>query len=83
MTKPKNEDLIDQPTTSTSWKLDPAALEMDPQPVTDDADLESDENDTPPARSGMSREEEKPVEVEGNDNPIHHSGRMPNSPLIE
>ncbi|WEZ82102.1 hypothetical protein P6U16_12910 [Rhizobium sp. 32-5/1] len=83
MTKPKNEDLTDQPMTSSTWKPDPAALDLDSQPLPDEAELGNDDNDIPPARSGMSAEEEKPVEAEGTDNPVHHSGRVPNSPLTE
>lgn len=83
MTKLKNEYLTDQPMTSSTWKPDPPALDLDPQPLPSEANLGNDDHDTPPARSGMSGEEEKPVEAEGTDNPVHHSGRVPNSPMTE
>jgi len=68
MTTPKNEDLTDQPTTSSTWKPDPAARVLDSQPMPGKAKLRNDDNDIPPARSGMSDKVEKPMEAEGSDN---------------
>jgi hypothetical protein len=40
-------------------------------------------SDTKVPHLGQSGGDEKPAEAEGNDNPIHHSGHVPLSPLTK
>lgn len=78
MSDPKNEDLTNQPMPSPTWKPEPQEMDMDPQPLPDQADESGTEDaDTPPARSGQSERSEKPTEGASNDNPVHHTGRVP------
>jgi hypothetical protein len=83
MTEQKNDDLKDQHPTSPTWKPEPPSVDLDPQPLPDQGSVESQEGSIPPARSGQSANNEDPVQAEGGDNPIHHSGRVPNSPLTK
>ena len=71
------------PVTSTEWAPEPSAVDVEPQPVPDSADLDTDAGGIPPARTGQSSNEELPVEGAGKDNPVHHTGRLPNSPLTK
>ena len=71
------------PATSTGTLPEPSALDVEQQPLPDAADLETDAAGIPPARTGQSSRAEKPVESAGLDNPVHHTGRVPNSPLTD
>jgi len=83
MKEPENVDIKDQPVTSPTWKPEPPSVDLDPEPLQVQARTNSENDDIPPGRTGQSADEEKPVEAEGGDNPIHHSGRVPNSPLTK
>jgi len=80
---PDIKNQISAPVTSTKWAPEPSAVDVEPQPVSDSADLETETGGIPPARTGQSSSEELPVEGAGKDNPTHHTGRLPNSPLTE
>jgi hypothetical protein len=44
---------------------------------------ETEEQDVPPARTGKTKTGTSPVEAAGDDNPIHHDGRLPTDPLTK
>lgn len=77
MSNPKYDDLTDQPMPSPTWKPAPREMDVDPQPLPDQAESGSENADQPPAMSGKSERREKPTEGAGEDNPIHHTGRVP------
>lgn len=41
------------------------------------------DQDIPPMRTGQSEDKYSPVEGSGEDNPIHHEGRLPADPLAK
>ncbi|WP_026623191.1 hypothetical protein M728_001411 [Ensifer sp. WSM1721] len=78
MSNPKYDDLTDQPMPSPTWKPEPREMDVDPQPLPDQAAESGTEHaDQPPARSGMSERREKPTEGAPENNPVHHTGRVP------
>jgi len=80
---PDFKNQTSSPVTSTEWAPEPSAVDVEPQPVPDAVDLDTDNGGIPPARTGQSSSKELPVEGAGSDNPVHHTGRVPNSPLPE
>lgn len=56
MSNPKYDDLTDQPMPSPTWKPEPKEMDMEPQPLPDQA-AESG-TDEPPARSGQTTKKE-------------------------
>ena len=78
MSNPKYDDLVDQPMPSPTWKPEPKEMHIEPQPLPDQvAESGSEDAGEPPARSGQAERSEKPTEGAGEDNPIHHTGRIP------
>lgn len=80
---PDFKNQTSSPVTSTEWAPDPSAVDVEQQPVPAVADLNTDAGGIPPARTGQSSTEELPVEGAGSDNPVHHTGRIPSSPLTK
>ena len=77
MGKP-NDNATDKPMPAATWAPEPPSLDLDPQPLPDQAQkTEAESAKTPPARSGQSARPEKVTEGSGPDNPVHHTGRMP------
>ncbi|MBW9054537.1 hypothetical protein [Rhizobium mesosinicum] len=77
MTDPKDKPQND-PVPSTNWKPSPPEMDLEPIPSPDQpGESGTEDADAPPARTGMSQQTEKPAEAAGDDNPVHHTGRVP------
>jgi hypothetical protein len=61
--------------------LAPRPPEMDLEPIPSPDVAGTEEQDLPPARTGKSENKKDPVEGAGSDNPTHHTGEQPLSPL--
>ncbi|KQS85778.1 MULTISPECIES: DUF2934 domain-containing protein [unclassified Rhizobium] len=59
----------------------PSPPEMDLEPIPLPFAAGTDDQDVPPARTGQSENSKDPVESGGADNPVHHTGEQPLSPL--
>jgi hypothetical protein len=67
-----------EPLPSPTWKPSPPEMDLEPIPSPNQPGESGIEDaDEPPARSGHSERTEKPVESTSDDNPVHHTGRVP------
>jgi hypothetical protein len=79
MTEPKNSELSSRAGFGSKNPTEPPAVDVERQPLPDRTpETTSNINTEPPARSGPGSEAtRKPTEGAADDNPIHHTGRMP------
>jgi hypothetical protein len=77
MSDPKDGKPTEQQTPSRRTTV-PPEMDFEPVPSPDQANKAgSEDSNVPPARSGQSEKREKPTEAAGEDNPVHHTGRVP------
>jgi len=66
------------PMPAPTWKPSPPEMGAEPIPLPDQSgEAGSEDADAPPARGGRTAKREKPTEGAGDENPIHHTGRVP------
>lgn len=75
MSNPKDDKRTEKPTPTR--KGVPPEMELEPVPMPDKVPETGTAAGKPPARSGQSEKREKQTEGAGEDNPIHHTGRVP------
>lgn len=73
-----NKTDTDAPMPAPTWKPSPPEMDLEPIPLPDQSgESGSEDSDEPPARSGQAEKREKPTEGAGDENPVHHTGRVP------
>ncbi len=72
---------MSDPEIADTENLAPRPPEMDLEPIPLPDVAGTGEQDVPPARTGQSENKKDPVEAGGPDNPVHHTGEQPLSPL--
>jgi hypothetical protein len=79
MTETKNSDLSTNAGFGSKNATEAPAVDVERQPMPDKApETMSNVNTKPPVRLGPgSIAKEKPTEADPDDNPVHHTGRMP------
>jgi hypothetical protein len=74
MSDPRDDKAANEPMPAPTWKPSPPELDLEPDRLGESGTEDADE---PPVRSGKSGKPEKLTEGAGDDNPVHHTGRVP------